>query len=86
MRDTVRISTNEVEYREGVCVGREREREKERKRESGREEGREEGGEGSGSVRAERLHFPRLDPLHGARASSRFPRLGTHALAGIHGS
>lgn len=84
MRDTVRISTNEVDYREGVCVGREKEREGEKERE--REGGREGGGEGSGSVRAERLHFPRLDPLHGARASSRFPRLGTHALAGIHGS
>lgn len=41
MRDTVRISTNEVHYREGVCVGREkgREGEKEREREGGREGG-----------------------------------------------
>lgn len=41
MRDTVRISTNEVGYREGVCVGREKEREGEKERERG-------GGRGGG--------------------------------------
>lgn len=40
MRDTVRISTNEVDYREGVCVGRQKER--------GEKEGEREGGRGGG--------------------------------------
>lgn len=71
MRDTVRISTNEIEYRERVCVEGERKRERRRGRErrererAGEREGGREGGLGE-AVRAERLHFPRLDPLHGA--------------------
>lgn len=65
MRDTVRISTNEIEYRERVCVEGERKTEK---RERGGKEREREGGRGGlgEAVRAERLHFPRLDPLHGA--------------------
>lgn len=70
MRDTVRISTNEIEYRESVCVEGERKTEKRERggKERERDGGREGGGRGGlgEAVRAERLHFPRLDPLHGA--------------------